>query len=159
MRKKIAILLVIIVFSLLGWMGYSSVQKLDEKKEREVLANSLSSMFESLNVDAEIPEGSTLLMYFNSECEHCQWEIKQLSKNIDEFSGINIAFVSLELTDSAFLFLKKHTLQQFFIETRPENIMSTFKGGVPQIFIYKGDKLQQKFRGEVKIETLLKALK
>ncbi len=158
-KRRIIIFIGVMIFGLLGWMGYSSIQSLKEKRGREVLTNSLSEMFESLKIDAEIPEGRTFLMYFNSECQHCQWEIEQLSKHIDQFTGTNIALVSLEPTDSAFQFLQEYALQSYFMETDPEYIMSTFNGGVPQIFIYEKNELKEKFRGEVKMEVLLEALK
>ena len=121
-------------------------------------SNSLSAMFRSLGIDAATPAGVSMLLYFNSECEHCQWEVKQLSENIDQFADVNLAMVSLEPTDSAYQFLKKHSLEQYFIETNPENIMKTFSGGVPQIFIYEEGELRKKFKGEVKIEVLLEAI-
>ena len=159
MKKIIVLLVGISIIGLLGWMGYSSVLILDMKQKREELTNSLSSIFESLDIAAKIPEGTTLLMYFNRECEHCRWEVKQISENIDQFSNINIALVSLEHGDSVRPFLQKHSLEEFFVETDPEKIMATFSGGVPQIFIYKENELERKFKGEVKIELLIKSLK
>lgn len=116
-------------------------------------------MFISLGLEASVLSEKTMLIYFNSECEHCQWEVKQFSENINQFQDVNLAFVSLEPSDSAYQFLEKHSLQQYFIETHPENIMKTFSGGVPQVFIYEGDELKEKFRGEVKIEKLLEAIR
>ncbi|WP_420577031.1 hypothetical protein [Ekhidna sp.] len=158
-KKRIIVIVGIVVFGLLGWMGYSSVSSLREKEEKEEVAEELSSLFLSLGIDAAAPTGVSLLMYFNSECEHCQWEVEKLSENMDQFADVNLAMVSLEPTDSAYQFLKNHSLEQYFIETNPENIMKTFSGGVPQIFIYEGNKLKKKFKGEVKIEVLLKAIK
>ncbi len=158
-KRRIVLLVGVVVFGLLGWMGYSSAQSLKEKEKKEVLSDSLTEILESLKIDAKVPEGKTMLIYFNSECQHCQWEIQELGENIAQFSSANIALVSLEPSDSAIQFLKKHSLQQYFVKTNPEHIMSTFSGGVPQIFIYQGDKLQKKFRGEVKVEALLEALK
>lgn len=157
-KRKVVVLAGLLIFSLLGWMGYSSVQTLKENKEKNALTNSLSTMFKSLEIEAEVSNENTLLIYFNSECENCQWEIKELSRNIDKFNNTNLAFVSLEPADNAKQFLKNHSLHQFYINVKPENIMNTFSGVVPQIFIYKGNDLKEKFKGEVKTEVLLKAL-
>lgn len=157
-KKRIVLIVGAVVFCLLGWMGYTSVSSLKEKEKKEEVAHSLSGMFKSLGIDAATSAGVSMLLYFNSECEHCQWEVQQLSENMDQFADVNLAMVSLEPADSAYQFLKKHSLQKYFIETNPENIMKTFSGGVPQIFIYEGNDLKKKFQGEVKMEVLLDAI-
>ena len=157
-KKGIIVLLGLSLLAFLGWMGVSSMNTLTEKKAKEKASENLQSMFKSLNIEVEAKEGKTLLMYFNSECDHCKWEVKQLSENINQFSGVNIALVSLEEADNTRQFLAKHSLEQYFIQTRPEDIMATFSGGVPQLFIYEGNELKKKFKGEVKMNVLLEAI-
>ena len=158
MKRRLVVIIGILIFGLLGWMGYTSASSLKKREEKKELVQSLDSMYKNLGLESDSRQGTTMLVYFNSECEHCQWEIEEMGKSFEKFGNVNLAFVSLEPTDSARNFLSKHSLQDYFIETKPENIMATFSEGVPQIFVYEGGALKNQFKGEVKMEVLLEAL-
>lgn len=159
MKKAIILIVALVILILIAWLGVSSVAKLKTKEEVKEVQNSLESIFSKLGIYALETNRTTLIIYFNSECEFCQWEVEEISKHFDEFENVQMAFVSHEPEDEAIQFLKSHNLDQFYLTSRTENVMSTFTGSVPQLFIYKQGKLVNQFKGEVKIELILEALR
>lgn len=148
----------LLIAGLLTWLGFSSIASLKEKRGRQEIQKNLSSLFESLSVQTDLADESVLFVYFNSECEFCQWEVREIGENLDRFENTKIAFVSHEPEDQARSFLAKHRLESFYLEVPTDRVMSSFDGGVPQIFIYKKGLLKEHFRGEVKVEAILKTL-
>ncbi len=106
-----------------------------------------------------------LLVYFNSTCEQCQNQIHKLKDSIGAFSQINILLVSSEPIKEIKTFSIKYNLsvQQnlTFVKINSGDVYNTF-GSVssPHIFIYNEEhRLIKEFRGETKIENLLKYLR
>lgn len=139
------------------WFGASTLKNLIKKERIMGIHNSLSLTLGELGT-SQLINKPTVLFFFNSECEHCQWEVNEVSKNLDLFNNNSLLFVSFEPRDEAIEFLQKHQLSQYYLEASPDKVMSTFTGGVPQTFIYKNDNLVKHFKGEVKIEAILNAL-
>lgn len=144
--------------SLITWLGVTSISSLKEREHREEIQNKLSSIFESLGIQNDLVDGAILLVYFNSECEHCQWEVREISENLARFENIKLAFVSHEPEEQARAFLTQHKLESFYLKVSADRVMSSFDGGVPQILIYKKGLLERHYRGEVRIEVILEVL-
>ena len=51
-----------------------------------------------------------LFIYFNSECDHCQYETKQIVEYIKYFKGIQILLVSREPQHAIIAFREKYHL-------------------------------------------------
>lgn len=155
MKKKIILVLGFLVLLFLGWMGYSSVKTLEQKETLEASQKDLSKMLDKLErADIKIPS-SSVLIFFNSECEHCQWEMEQVSKNLDKLKEHQLILSSFEPENEAISFLQNYGLEDFYLKSPPEKVMSAYSGGVPQTFIYKEGKLKRHFKGEVQIEVIL----
>jgi len=159
MKKKLAVGFGVLVVALIAWMGFASISSIKSKKGSEEIRESLVKVYQQLGVDPRESEKKMLLIYFNSECEHCQWEVRKIGENLDLFENTNLAFVSHESEDQAIEFLKQHELAQFYLNASADKVMATFSGGVPQLFIYERRELKKHFRGEVKIEAILEVLK
>ncbi|MBE9469057.1 MAG: redoxin domain-containing protein [Bacteroidetes bacterium] len=107
---------------------------------------------------------ATLIIYFNTECEHCEYEIKQISKQNEKFQNFQIVMVSFEDADTLKMFATKYHLNKlaniYLLEDKEIKFDSIFgKSPLPSSFIYnKNGKLVKKFKGEVKTEALLKYL-
>ena len=101
----------------------------------------------------------TVLIFFNSECEYCQWEMQEISKNVNQFSQHQLLLASFEPENQVIAFLNQHSLAEFYIKSNSEKVMSAFTDGVPQTLIYRKEKLIRHFKGEVKIEAILENLK
>lgn len=135
-----------------------NINSLNKRKDFKNDSQSLVELLNTLSVNRIDPKKKTILVYFNSDCSFCQWEIKEISKNIHLFEGFEILLLSFEQKESALSFLAKHSLSEYYIDVNPDKITSTIIGGVPQTFIYKNDILIKHFKGEVKIELILEFL-
>ncbi len=100
------------------------------------------------------------ILYFNSECDHCEKQAKWLSKEIELFSQFEMVFISFEEMGAIRGFRDLHDFTQENI-TFLQDSRLTFsdKFGVesfPSILLYtKKGKLIHKFEGETKVEKIL----
>ncbi len=110
------------------------------------------------------PNLSSLIIYFHPDCEFCQEQAAGISKKIDDFNSFQLLFVSHAGSVAIKSFSDKYALSSHqnivFLEDTNLIISSIFgKSGVPSSFIYnKHGKLVKHFKGEAKIEELLKYL-
>lgn len=103
-----------------------------------------------------------ILVYFNSECEHCQYELSEIRKNINLFEDNSIVLLSSEniasIKKTSFDFELANVPNVYFVKINPGDVYKTM-GTVsfPHIFIYgKDHKLIKEFKGKAKIEAILK---
>lgn len=158
MKKIIASIVVVAALSCMGLLLKASISKLEHQKKSNSIISSLPETLNKLNISYEQTPDKTMIVYFNSECEHCQWEIQEIARNKDLFTTTQLMFVSHEPKASALKFLGQYDMESDYLHTKPEHVLSTFSGMVPQLFIYNGEKLQEKFQGEVKLDLILEAL-
>jgi len=168
-KKSLLILGITIVLVLALFMVYGIVEKVSAKKETQTKIQSIPIHAPLIGLDSarfNIPTDKNLvLIYFNSECEHCQYELSQLNENIAEFEGIQFVLMSSENLSTIKSTSVKYELDRFdniqFVKINPENVFDNFGSlSVPNIFIYGADgKLIKEFRGETKMEAILKYAK
>jgi len=158
MKKILIYVYLILLIGFIGWLGYKGVSKLLAKEEVEESQNSLSAIFKKLGVQEAATDQSTILVYFNSECEHCQYEIQEIQTHLHKFANVQLAFVSHEPPAQARAFLAQHDLQDYYLSSSRDQVLRAFMGGVPQLLIYRDGELVRHFRGEVKMETILETL-
>ncbi|MGJ3236614.1 TlpA family protein disulfide reductase [Marivirga sp.] len=158
MKKRLLIIIGLVVIGLLSWMGYSSVQKLDQKNKSEAIVQNLNSLTNNLGLKVLNNNQPTIFMYFNSDCHFCQWEMKEIGENIKKFQNYQLLLASFEPKNEALDFLLQYKLAQYYVEVDPDSLTNTISGGVPQTFIYENGLLQKHFKGEVKIEAILEVL-
>lgn len=159
MKKKVIIILGVFFVLVVGCMGYISVKKLGRKKDIQNKQSDLALMLNQLGQTESDIKPSTILLFFNSECEHCQWEMEEISNKINEFDQHQLLLVSFEPEQEAIAFLKHYNLSNHYVRSSPEKVIASFSGGVPQTLIYKEGKLVKHFNGEVKIEAILDSIK
>ena len=109
-------------------------------------------------------ERTKFIMYFNSECDHCQKQARWLKKGIHEnsnvFNELEIVFISFEEMSMIKAYQDKYQFIQSNI-TFLQDSRLTFAdkfgvGSFPSILIYsKEGKLIKKFEGEAKVEDML----
>jgi thiol-disulfide isomerase/thioredoxin len=158
MNKKVIIFFGVLLVLAVAWMGYSSIIMLDIKNDIQNKQSDLSIMLSHLgHTDVDVST-YTVLIFFNSECDRCQWEIEEISKNRDQFNKYQLLMASFEPEQEAITFLQQNGLSNYYVKSTPERVMSAFTGGVPQTLIYQNGKLAKHFKGEVKIEAILEAL-
>ncbi len=105
----------------------------------------------------------TILVYFNSECEHCQEEFDDLRINISGAGNVQICLVSYEQPEDIKLFVAKYRLTEystvFLLQIEPHEVLSKFgTSNVPQVFTYKKNKLLKAYQGKVDVKKLLNTL-
>ncbi|MDC9722055.1 MAG: redoxin domain-containing protein [Urechidicola sp.] len=107
---------------------------------------------------------NTVFIYFNSECEHCKYEALAINKNLDKFINTQIVFISFESVKEIKVFADKyHFLDKknvLFLSDYNSNFSEIFDAHhIPYTLIYnKHQKLVKNYKGEVKIEAILKHL-
>lgn len=149
------------------WMGYSSIQKIAFKKQ---VAESLKTIpvFRANNQDNTqiklIEKIPTAIIYFNTDCDNCQYEATQIQKNMAQFKDTQLLMLSIEPLANIRQFIKTYRLEglsnlqvgQITGKTAVETF--GFKS-VPHILIYNAEnQLVKEYKSETKIEAILKYL-
>jgi peroxiredoxin len=169
MKKRIIGFTILgLIVTLGAFMLYSMQKKIKQKKAIQENIRSLpdftfyhledSSQFTPKDL---VENQSILLIYFNSECEHCQYEASEIYKQQAQFKDTQVLLISSESIKAIQSFSKKYKLTQIpFLKVLKVDVEAFYKSfgslSVPSIFIYDTDhKLVKNFKGEVKIEKLL----
>lgn len=170
MKKILKIIIPILVLSVLAFMGYKVVTKINHKKE---VAEHIKTIpvFEYQNIKGGkftnktlLKNTPTLFIYFNSDCEYCQNEASQIQENIDKFKNVQLVFISFEKAKQIAAFATKYKLDSYdnvhFLCDSKVSFATTFDvKSLPCLVLYdKNHKLIEKIKGQTKVETLLKKL-
>ncbi len=106
--------------------------------------------------------GRTLVIFFNSECDHCQQEASNLSGNLDQLANAQIWWMSFEEPDVMRSFLEEKGVTNhpntyaFYIDPEAARDLFGFMG-MPQSMIYDEQGLLNAFLGPITFEEQLKA--
>lgn len=159
------------VITLLCFIGYEVVSKINHKKEiaeniKTIPAffykNLKGSVFTKENLKEDTP---SLFIYFNSECEYCNEEAQMIQKNIMLLKKFELLFVSFEKPALIKAFATKHELNTYdnvtFLSDTKASFATTFDvKSLPCLVLYdKNKNLIGKIKGQTKVETLIKKLK
>lgn len=168
MLKKILLTVgAVTLFAFVLFLIFGIVEKLASKKEAKSKIETLpQAPFFSLDSVAYTigPNSNICFIHFNSGCEHCQYELKEVKNNQKAFINTQIILMSSES-----LKVIKSTSSDFgldgipnihFVKINPEHVFETFGPlSLPHILIYGKDrKLVKQFKGETKVEAILKYL-
>lgn len=169
MRNILKWALLVFTLGAIGWMANVSFKKVQVAKSVKEKLNTLP-IFSLVTLDSSSLESSTLaggslvLIYFNSECDHCQYEVKDIKKNIMAFSNVTVVFMSSEPLAKIRAFAEGSGLRDqtsvFFTKIDSNDALTSFGTlAVPHVFIYGPDQvLRKEFKGETKAEAILKYL-
>jgi thioredoxin-related protein len=167
MRNIVLWALTILFVLLIAWMGNKTVEKLrtvDKAKEKIASLKSLPIVVMDSS-RYELPTTvSTVVILFNTTCEHCQYEATEIKKSISFFSKTSILMISSEPIKKIKTFSEEYALNNessvTFAKISRDDVFETFGSvSIPHIFIYSKDrKLIKEFKGETKIEAILKYL-
>jgi hypothetical protein len=108
-------------------------------------------------------ETSSLIVYFDSECEHCQYEINEIHKQDKAFAAVDILFISSQPLKAIREFSTRYRFTNaraaFFKITHEDLYRSFGSVAVPHIFIYsKEQQLLKEFKGETKVSSITRYL-
>ncbi len=156
--KKVVVLILLLVFILIS--GFKSTQETSKTIPYFTFYTIDSQRFTQDSFD---DTRTKLILYFNSECDHCQKQGKWLSKGIEKypiFETLEMVFVSYEEMASIKNYRDTYNFNQENI-TFLQDARLTFsdKFGVetfPSILIYsKEGKLIKVFEGEIKASEII----
>ena len=165
MKKQLIISVFIFISSLLAYFGFQIYQKIEAKKAftEQVKHLPKPSVFQWIGKSPTTNNTSTIILFFSPDCEHCQYEAKSIVEQKVAFTNINLWWVSVADSVAIKAFSKTYGLENlpntYLAHLSAEEVAPTFGSvSVPHIFIYDKNRLLQKeFKGETKVEALLKA--
>ena len=167
MKKTLKIVIPILVISLLVFMGYKVVSKINHKKQ---VAENIKKMptFSYLTLENKeftqenlAQNKATLFIYFNSECDFCNHEAEMVQQNIEQLKDIQVVFISYEPIERIKAFATKFKLLHHdnihFLSDSKITFATTFDvKSMPCLVLYdKDNNLIEKIKGQVKMETVL----
>ena len=171
MLKYIRILVFVVILSVVGYLVFRITQTTQKKAIISQTIQKLPAFsFKDLNdkdftqKDLSSAYTSILVIYFNTTCDHCQYEAQEIYKNKEKFSKTQILFVSDESNATLQAFQDKYKLAELpnlsVLEDKNKVFGKAFGvTSIPSIFVYDADKnLKKHLQGGVKIELILKIL-
>lgn len=149
MVKKILIVSsVVIAFLALG------ISLLNTIKEREVLNETfpefiLPDINGNIINSLDIEKKPSLLLFFNSECDLCMDELRQINEDLDSFKDFQIFFITNEPSNILSNFLDEiHFVPiqntHFLIDQKHELILKMNVNIIPSSFVYNKNKILTK---------------
>ncbi|MGD1960341.1 MAG: hypothetical protein ACFB2Y_15885 [Fulvivirga sp.] len=84
MKKRVITIFGVLIILATTWIGYNGIKKLNKKVSIRNSQNDLTQILNGLSHTISDEAPFTILIFFNSGCEHCQWEIQEISKKIDQ---------------------------------------------------------------------------
>ena len=157
MRKNNFIIGIFLTLTLIGCKSNMTTVQATENIPYFTFTSLDNTRFTQDNFDKS---RTKFIMYFNSECDHCQKQASWLAQDIDAFKDFEITFISYEEMDAIKAFRNKYNFKRDNI-TFVQDSRLTFsdKFGVetfPSILFYSKDgKLIKKFEGETKVQEIL----
>ncbi|MFA6947141.1 MAG: redoxin domain-containing protein [Pedobacter sp.] len=116
-------------------------------------------------LDGFNPNQPTVIIYFNPECDHCQYEATEIGRQPERFAKANMILITpYDSTKRIEAFADKYKLWQVdnlvVLLDRNFQFKKYFGTSVfPSVFIYGANKrLLKQFIGEVKMEAVLKII-
>lgn len=106
----------------------------------------------------------SLFIYFNTDCEHCQYEATEIVKNTTALRDDNIVFVSNQPYTNIRQFDNAYHLSQYsfirLLKDSTDNFYKTFgTSTVPSLVLYNSKgALIKNYKGEVDITTVITLL-
>lgn len=170
MRRFLKIGLLLLLTGIIGGAVFNMNQTLSAKSEQATKLQQRPNLSvvrfisNSKNTPTMIDGKPTLIVLFNSECEHCQYEAEQLQKRHREFAQASVYLLTNETHARAQAFARHYGLDSLAMMhvgtlTREESYSAFGPTSVPHLFIYGADgQLRKEYKGETKIEALLKHL-
>ena len=117
MKKIIKILIPFVLFFIIGFLLLKSHEKVKCRKQVEQQITNLPDFnFLEINSNKQFSKHlldtnkSVIFIYFNTECEHCRYELEQISSNINKFNNCQILIISIEEPEIVKTFVKKYNL-------------------------------------------------
>ncbi len=169
--KKILIKIIVYVFFFLGGVLFFYLfNTITTKSNIDKIYSILPEIyfFKPINTNTESlflkRHYSTVIIHFRPDCEYCQYEARAIRDSLHRFAATNVLLVSDEPIERLQDFAAEYDLANqpniHILYDRDRKFKDLFGTSmVPSIFIYNQEqKLVKQFKGETKIEAILKYL-
>lgn len=168
MKTKYLVLIVIV--SIIGCLWYLSYAKIAQNQAVQNLINQIPDFEfgtlagDTISLKFLDNEESTVIVYFNTHCDFCQFELEELERRVSEFEKVHFLLVSAEPKDTLRSYSAQHSFDSLpnvdICRCSYKKLRQWFgKLAAPSIFIYDTEgKLIKNFRGAVRIDDILLAL-
>ncbi len=167
-RKRLGLILGVLLLGAAGWLGFRTVSGLNAKKEALTRRQHLAEFTVYKNQHSEqlalVGSLPTVVMYFNPDCEHCQYEAEQLPRHPTLLKKAQVWLLSTEPLPRLQTFAKRYRLDTLphvsvaHIEARVAFDSLGFRM-VPHLLVYGADgRLKKEFKGETRWEAVEEAL-
>ncbi|MGF7218334.1 peroxiredoxin [Spirosoma lacussanchae] len=158
--------LYLLLFILFTGMTYKILDRLAVRKETShkihTLPSVASAKFTALK--PMLHGKPSIVIFFDPDCELCHREATQIRQQQAAFANTSVYWLTTQSLTKARAFAHQYgldTLSMMHVGalTREEAYQAFGPTSVPHIFIYGADKrLRKEYKGEVKVEALLKYL-
>ena len=168
MKKYLKIIIGLTLVCVIGYLGYNISTKINHKKEVAKRIQSLpefsfkmlnNQAFNQNNISTIQPK---LFIYFNSDCDFCHEEAKQIQEHLKQLKNTQIIMISHENSEGIKAFAEKYNLINeeniIFLEDEKLEFSEIFDANsIPFMLLYsKDNQLIKKFKGATKIENIIK---
>ena len=162
--------LIVAVVLFLAVMGVQVLKKLQHKEQvQQALAILPNFSFYTLEgasfTNAQLPQNNKIVfIYFNTECEYCFYETKDISEQLERFKATTLLLVSNEKKEAIKAFAIKQNLQDksqvIFLQDSTYTFAKQFEANsIPYILVYDAQgKLLLRHKGQLRAEKLLQLL-
>jgi cytochrome oxidase Cu insertion factor (SCO1/SenC/PrrC family) len=97
--------------------------------------------------------GNNILVFFQTDCDHCQREAKEFSENIQVFASYQLYFITVGTKQDIEVFAKDYGLNNHANVSFAQTTLDQILNGVgpisaPAVYIFREGKLIKNFDGE-----------
>lgn len=169
-RTVVKKVIIVVVVLFLFVMGVQVLKKLQHKEQvQQALAILPEFSFCTLEggsfTNAQLPQNNKIVfIYFNTECEYCFYETKDISEQLERFKATTLLLVSNEKKEAIKAFAIKQNLQDksqvIFLQDSTYTFAKQFEANsIPYILAYDAQgKLLLRHKGQLRAEKLLQLL-
>jgi len=171
MKRHLKILIPFILFCGIFFMVFKIYKNVDQKNRINLQIKNLPKFeFIDLITKREFTKyelkrnTTTFFIYFNTECEYCNYEIEKIVSNIDKFKNSQILLGSFEEQQVLRAFVEKYYLTKYeeikVLYDKDLKFEELFGDCVfPSVIVYDdNNKLVKFYKGKVNMDILLKCL-
>ena len=171
MKKIIKPLILVLIVSILGFLGYKIAAKISHKKEVAQRIQQLPDFSYNTLKGVVVTQNTlnknynTVFINFNTECDYCKHEAAQISEHFATFKNTQFVFVSNQDANTITTFANTYNLLHhdtivFALDTNNDFSTTFDTQSFPYAALYNPNKqLIKIFKGSVTAKALLKALK
>lgn len=169
-RYLLKFIILLIVFAVVTYLPYKVISAIITKnkiiKSREILPvfNFTTLQGKWYNSHNKKSDHISVIIFFNSDCHYCTYEIESIIQHIDSLKNTDILLVSDQPFQKLRQLYKQYELGNYtqikLLYTDYHNFISAFgTATVPTTFIYdENNRLLRLFKGEAGIEAILNVI-